>query len=528
MRISLNIALAIAALGLFSADAAALLCTPKIFSDNMVLQSGGPVKIWGSSDAEAKIRLDINGISLHANADKDGLWSITVPPQKASDTPSEIKIFENEKLGKTIKNVLVGEVWIAAGQSNMWWPMKKSDGFESALKRLPKKMLRIFVQPVEAVAEEPQADSPEGAAWVEVSEENIGEFGAVGYFFGEFLSERLKVPVGIIETARPGSSMVAWVSRADAKGVEKFEKQTAIFDKSMKKFNYAEAIEKYKADLHSYSSQKAAAEKSEKPLKLKRPRKPHKIAGHTDIGSAPALLYNAKVAPIVRYGARGIIWYQGEGDSRNIEDRSFAKKFERLINSWRKAWGKSDMPFLFVQLTSYNTTAQWPQTRWQQYEVSKKLNAPMAVITDLGAKDNVHPRDKRTVAHRLANIAFEDIYNIKLEKSSKAPVFKKVKYNGASADVEFECFGESLVLKGEPRGFEILENGIWKDPKEISVRGNHVFLKSANGQNIDAVRCFWENWAEPNLCLFSSNGLPAMGCIDTRNPHELERESEKF
>ena len=518
--------LAIAALHLAFASTWATVRTPKIFSDNMVLQAFEPAKIWGSADANSAIKVSAGNAHAETVADENGQWSIAMPPIKAAKTPFEIRIFENGKLAKTIRNVLAGEVWIAAGQSNMWWHMKNSEGFDQAKKRLPNDMLRIFVQPSDAVAKEPQKDSPEQAKWVEVSAENIGDFGAVSYFFGEFLSDKLGMPVGIVETSRPGSSMVAWVSRQDARGVEKFEKQTAIFDKAMQNFDYASAEKKYKSDLTSFEERKARAKSEGKTFSESRPRAPHKMAGNTNIGSAPALLYNAKIAPLAGYTARGIIWYQGEGDSRNIENRSFAKKFERLITSWRNAWGKQDMPFLFVQLTSYSTTAQWPQTRWQQYEVSKKLGAPMAVITDIGAKNDVHPRNKRTVGSRLANLAFESVYKMKLAQPARAPVFKNVRYAGASAEVEFECFGGSLKAKGDPRGFETLENGKWTTPK-ISLKGNRVLLKSKDGQTIDAVRCFWENWAEPNLWLFGSNGLPAMGCIDTKNPEDLEAESEK-
>lgn len=497
------------ALLLVLAQSYAAVTLPRIFSNNMVFQAGEPAKIWGGAEPNADVEIALGGKKIKAKADSDGSWSAFIPAQKADLTPMEIQIFENAKLSKTLKNVLFGEVWISGGQSNMEFKLKDSIGGKEACHSGDFPCIRFFRQgsfPERSV----QSDSPFGAAWYVCNPKNSWAFSAVSFYFARDLHESLNVPVGIVETAFSGSYMIVWLARQDLKGIRAFEEPLAKFERDNKDYDYEAETEKYKREMEKYKESIAGLSKQE-AKKVKRPAQPP-IARGTKIAALPSMFYNAKIAPIAGFTARGFIWYQGESDAI-ANPEAFAEKFERLISSWRKYWNKADMPFYFVQLPSIDRNA-WVDCRAAQEEVSKKLkNVKMAVTLDTGDMKDVHPKEKLAVGKRLARLALINIYGRK--NLADFPSVAAVGFRGDSAEISIKCANSKLELREPLRGFEVLVGGSWQSPN-AELRGGKVLLKSGGG-NIEAVRYLWKNWALPDVCIFNSEGMPLAPFSKSKN-----------
>lgn len=482
---------------------------PLIFSNNMVFQAGEPAKIWGSAEPNADVEIALDGKNFRAKADSDGKWSAFIPAQKADSNPKEIKISENGKLSKTLKNVLFGEVWISGGQSNMEFKLKGSIGGKEACHAGDFPNIRFFRQgsvPKQSV----QSDSPSGAAWYICNPKNSWAFSAVSFYFARDLHESLNVPVGIVETAFSGSYMIVWLARQDLKGIRAFEEPLAKFERDNKDYDYAAETEKYKREMEKYKEFIAGLSKEE-AKKVKKPAQPP-IARGTKIAALPSMFYNSKIAPIAGFTARGFIWYQGESDAI-ANPEAFAEKFERLITCWRKYWNKADMPFYFVQLPSIDRNA-WVECRAAQDAVSKKLkNVKMAVALDTGEQKDVHPKEKLSVGKRLARLALINVYGRK--NLADFPSLAGVRFKGDSAEISINCPNSKLEIREPLRGFEVLAGGSWQSPK-AELRGGKVLLKSGGG-NIEAVRYLWKNWALPEVCIFNSDGLPLAPFFKSKN-----------
>lgn len=500
------------ALSFVFAAAKAEITMPRIFSDNMVIQRNAPVKIWGKADPKSRVAVEIGDIRRISGADKDGFWSITLPPLFESDNPRELTVYENGKPARVIENVLVGEVWVSGGQSNMEMTLGESDGYQEAKSRAAKNSLfRIFEQGRIDFSKQRRWDSAPQSGWRIASESEIGKFSAVAYLFGERLLNELKVPVGIIQTSLGGTKMCCWLAREDMQGVDAFEKQIENFDSQMIGFE-GEAIKRKAAEhaekVAKYNKEKAEAKAAGKPFRKPAPGKFTEYGNTYSFHIIPEYLFNAKVAPLAGYTAKGFIWYQGESDSNAVDNDDFAKMFERLIESWRKYWGNDDMPFIFVQLTSYSTNNHWPETRLLQQKAAKELDdVYMAVTIDLGTEKNIHPKDKPEVARRMAIIALDEVYDKDMGDISY-PMLDEVSYRGAKAELEFDLDGK-LKMSGEARGFEVLSGGVWKAADAKIIGSDKLEVSAKDGSNVEGVRYLWKCWAKPDACLFGQNGLPA-------------------
>ena len=486
---------------------------PKIFSDNMVLQCGEPVKVWGKALPNAKVLVKFAGQNVSANADKDGKWSLYLAAMKPNCKEDVMRISENGVPQKVIRNVLVGQVWIAGGQSNMKFMLKETDNASEAISRANYPLMRAFIMKHDAIKTAPAFDVPEGASWRVCTPKSAGVFSAVAFFFAEKVMKELNVPVGFVETERSASVMVAFLERKDAKGVAGFDKQIAEYDKLAKTYNYPKELEKYKKAFAEYSAEKAEAKNAGKKFTKKAPFKPLP-EGPMCSYQMPQFLYNAKVAPVAGYTAKGFLWYQGESDAP--DPTLFADKLERLIKSWRKYWGKPDMPFYFVQLPSFAQRPNWPVVRDQQRSVAEKMkNVEMAVVIDSGTENDIHPKSKLVVGERLANIALKNLYG-KKDLVVYGPKFKSFEYGGDSVAIKFDSFGKKMVLKGKPRGFEVFNGKKWVKAGEISFdqKTNTVTVKGKRGGDVEGVRYLWASWAAPDACLFNEDGLPAMSFIN--------------
>lgn len=492
---------------------------PKIFSDNMLLQRDAPVNVWGKSAANAKIEVRMSsGFTARASADALGNWKATLPAMKASKTPLSMTVAENGNVQKSISNILVGEVWILGGQSNMEFKVMSTTGFEAAKQRAKKyaNTIRNFHQNGSAIAETPQFDSPKGANWSECNPETVGNISGVGFYFAEALARDLDVPVGLVYTPLGATSMNAWIPVEAVEELPFFKLRWNLFLKRKASYDFDAAVRKFHAKQaeHKAACAKAKAEGKPEP-KLGWPHFvfPNKMAAGY-VWEAPVYSYNAKVAPVTGYSARGFLWYQGEGDCGIDSRKVFAQQYKILVESWLKAWRNPNMKFYCVQLTSYNegnTSLVWAETRLEQLKGARSLkNGGIINTIDLGERNDIHPRDKTPVGLRLERLALADTYGAKNIADAYAPEMENATFAADTVKIKFKNVGGKLEIRGAPRGFDVLSNGRWTSDVDVSIEnGDTLVLKTKDGSAISAARNLWKNWAAPDVCLFSTSGLPA-------------------
>jgi sialate O-acetylesterase len=456
-------------------SARAELKLPAIFGNNMVLQQQMPVPIWGWADAGAKVTVHFAGQTKAATADKDGKWLVKLGKLKASFSPQTLVVEAGET--KTFTNILVGEVWLGSGQSNMEKPIGKQSGQkptfnaaqELAAANYPN--IRIFlVQKTLAAA--PQANLTKFIGWQECNSNSLdtSHFSAAAYFFGREIHTNLNVPVGLIESSWGGTRIEPWTPPAGFQSVPSLANITTP----------------------DFGTNKIP-------------------------NTAPSVLYNAMIAPIEGFALRGALWYQGEA---NHGETNYDLKMSALVGGWRKVWNEGDFPFYFVQiapfkyiknLTNYSAdTDPLPRFWLQQSRAARHIkNTGMIVTTDLvDDLSDIHPRDKASVGHRLALLALDKTYE--QEVPSESPAVEKMKVAGNKAVLEFEHTHGGLISKdGQPLiWFEIAGTDGKFVPAVAKITGKETIEVSAAGVDQPAaVRFAWNQLAQPNL--FNKAGLPA-------------------
>ncbi|QDU62498.1 hypothetical protein Pan216_33650 [Planctomycetes bacterium Pan216] len=490
-------ALALVAVALLSQSAAlADIKTPAIISDRMVLEQGRPVTIWGTADEGETVTVSFQGQEKAAKA-TGGRWTVTLDPLVAGG-PETMTIKGKNKL--VIRDVLVGTVWVCSGQSNMEWPLRSTEGAETAISKANNPNLRYFK--VKRTALDAPADDVEGE-WVNATPENAPGFSAVGYYFGHDLQRALGIPVGLIEASWGGTPAEAWVSKeaidarhrdiasAYAKALEAYPKAKARYDK---------AYEQWKKDVAA----------REKDPKLPMPRKPYLPMGPEN-PRRPSALYNGMIAPLIPYTIQGVIWYQGESNAGRAFE--YKKLFPNLINDWRTQWKQGDFPFLFVQLAPFQkksskpTESGWAELREAQRLTSIKVpNTAMAVTTDVGDENDVHPRMKQPVGSRLALAARKLAYGEKIPHTG--PTFKSVEIRGDTATITFENTAGGLVAKDGPlKGFSVAGADRVFHNADAKIVGDSVEVSSKEVPHPTAVRYGWASY--PDVNLWNKAGLPA-------------------
>jgi len=473
---------------------------PAVIGDNMVLQQGGKISIWGWADPGEEV---MAGVSWHSmkwavTADKDGKWTFKMNPPKAGG-PYEMTISGKNVI--EIKNIMVGEVWVCSGQSNMQMAVQSSANAEQEIAGADYPKIRLFTV-TRKVAEEPQLDC-EGS-WSECSPETVPGFSAVAYFFGRELHKELNVPVGLIHTSWGGTPAEAWTRREVLEADADFAPILKRYDDAVAK--YPQAMEQYKQKLAEW---KQAVEKAKAEGK-KPPRRPRAPFGPGN-PHAPAGLYNAMIAPLIPYGIQGAIWYQGESNAgRAYQYRTL---FPAMIKNWRDDWGRGKFSFLFVQLANFMKTKPEPdESAWAELREAQSMtlalpNTGMAVIIDIGDAVDIHPKNKQDVGKRLALWPLAGIYGKKLVYSG--PIYKSMKADGNSIILSFDHAGGGLVAKGDGqlKGFSIAgadRKFVWADAK---IEGNTVVVSSEKVSDPVAVRYAWAD--NPVCNLYNKEGLPA-------------------
>ena len=496
---------------LFTLSLCAEIKMPRIFSDNMVLQRGVPVKVWGWASPGSDVTVSFSGQTKTAKANAKGEWLVELSPLRESVEASEISISESGGAPKQIKNVLVGDVWISGGQSNMEFAAKRMDGANDFLSELKGHPVRFFVQKESKPSKVPMEDTGKNSKWFDCKSDDVSWLSAVALIFARDISAKTGVPIGVIDSSFSGTNMYSWLPQEVFDNDPLVEHERVNWKNRLKNYNYQKALEKWQKGVDEYEAAVAKAKAEGKPVPpqhysttlLHKPR-----PDSPDLFRTRCELYNARIYPIKRYAARGILWYQGENDG--YMKKGFRESFMSLINAWRQSWGNPDMPFISVQLPSWGSDAPWAEIRQQQYEACRNLkNTGIVVTIDTGEKDDIHPTEKLPIGHRAAAIALHDVYGFK-DIAAYGPIMKDVKFIGKLARVEFS--GGNLECKGEPRGFEVLCGGKWI-PAKAKVKKDCVLLRAADSNSdIEGVRYLWETFAKPNVCLYS-NDIPAMPFI---------------
>lgn len=508
---------------------------PRVFSDGAVLQCGKPLKIWGWALPESEVSVSFAGKTASARADKSGEWSVSLPPLPASKTPRKIEISENAKLSKTVSDVLVGEVWVLAGQSNMAWPLlPTTDGkaasecanyltvrcFKKIKGELPDTFLEHGFGTFERtslssldLARTPQKDSPEGSVWRAATPKNVPLWSAIGFYFAEKLAADLDVPVGLVFTPLGGTPMAAWIPESACAGngfLEMRKKSHAIHMKKWDNGGYEKALAEYNAKVEKLKSEIAEWKRGGK--------KPESWGGYRAYvppskdspfaaSATPFYNFNAKVAPLAGFAARGILWYQGESDVYKTSLAAFESQLETVVRVWRECFADPNLPFIQAQLSSYGKSANWATARAAQLAVSERTENMYTVCTlDIGDKNDVHPRNKTDVGLRMELVAMACVYG-KPTPSPLSPILAGAKFVGDSAEVSVNSFGRGLKADGELRGFEASVGGKWV-AADASLDGGKIVVKSRDGGKIDGVRYLWKQYPQDDVCLRNSDGLP--------------------
>ncbi|MFN0078354.1 MAG: sialate O-acetylesterase [Prosthecobacter sp.] len=487
------------------------LSVPHFFADHMILQRERAAAIWGKAHAGAEISVAFKGKSAATKADADGKWRTQIETGAADATGVTLTISAGaDKI--EIKDVLVGEVWFASGQSNMFFTMNRVPAYEALIKESKHPALRMFNAPLVTAADD--QDDIEGV-WAASTPEMVPDFSAVAFFFARKLHLDLGIPVGVIKSAWGGKPVETFTSR---EALNTLPGTKALVDAMLKDeaaFDQAKAQAAYETKLEQWQSTVAAAKGKSAEERKRLPKKPDAPKRPLLTEGKPGVLFAAMIHPFTGYTMRGAIWYQGEGNAR-AGAVPYDQTLPLMINDWRKRWG-DDFSFYFVQLANYHAPSTAPGTpdAWALLQDRMRLvldttpKTGMAIINDVGEVNDIHPKNKKDPGERLARWALAKDYGKELIYSG--PLFKLSSVKDGAIRVTFDQSGAGLKSRdgGALKRFEIAgadKVWMWADAKIDGT--DSVIVSSTEVKAPAAVRYAWA--ANPEGAnLINSEGLPA-------------------
>lgn len=478
---------------------AAPIALPALFSDGMVLQRDLPIPFWGTAAPGQKVTVTLDKQTASVTADGTGKWLLRLKPLAAGG-PYEVTVSGRNTI--TYKDVLIGDVWIAAGQSNMAFRMAQTKNSAEEIANSEDPSLRTFTVANNANFDVPQSQL--AGNWIKASPSTTRNFSAVAYFFGRELRRELNVPIGLIHSSWGGTVAQAWTRREVLTGDPSLRSITDAWDKILAGAPASQA--KYDADMKLWqeAADKAKAEGQPEP---KKPAPPTNLKYQ----NRPSGLYNGMIAPLIPYAIKGAIWYQGESNAGQPEQ--YRRLFPAMITNWRQDWGQGDFPFLFVQLANYTkvqtqpSEGGWALVREAQTATLSLPNTGMAVTTDIGEGPDIHPKNKQDVGKRLALAALAQVYGRKIPYSG--PRLDGMTVEGNTLKLRFKHTDGGLKAQGgeELKGFAIAgadKKFVWATAKIV---GDTIELCSPEVAAPAAARY---NWASnPIGNLHNGAGLPA-------------------
>ncbi len=478
-------------------SAAVALASP--FGDHGVLQRDQPIAVWGTADAGESVTVTLDGKDAAITAGSDGKWLVKLAPHAAGG-PFTMTIKGTNTI--TLNDLLIGEVWICSGQSNMEFVVKGVTNANADIAAANFPLIRHYgvkKQP----AQEPQANCV--GSWVVCSPETVGGFTAAGYYFAKKLHAELNVPIGLLHTSWGGTAAESWTSKTALLGTATFKNLFVEWDKRMAGFPAEQA--KHEQALEKWKVAAAAAKAAGTPA----PKQPRPPQGDDSQGK-PSSLFNGMIAPLVPYTIRGAIWYQGEANAGR--HAQYQELLSLMIGDWRQRFGQGDFPFYIVQLANYMKRAEaptdsaWAKLRDAQYLTTTTVkHTGLATIIDIGEAEDIHPKNKQDVGLRLALNALALDYGKNIEYSG--PIYKSLAVNGNKAALSFTHADGLASVDGAPlTGFAIAgADGVfvWA---EAAIVGDTVVVSSAKVAEPKAVRYAWAD--NPACNLTNKAGLPAV------------------
>lgn len=490
-------------LGILSVELRGELTLHPLIGNHAVFQRDVPFPVIGKADSGAEVVVQWRGKDYQAKAGADGKWSLQLDPSPATEKGQVLKVKSGTN-SIEVSDILIGEVWLASGQSNMEWPLNKcgaqmaeAESAEDPHLRLARVSRATAPLPAESVK----------TSWRSATKSTALTFSAVGYFFGRELRKTTQVPVGVIQSAVGGTPAEAWTPIEFLEAESDFAK--AVNSRKEYPNWYPKLLAKYEKDKVAYDLALAEAEKTgaKPPKKIREPHTPEKNP------NLASVLWNGMIYPLVPYPIRGVIWYQGESNAYRAE--VYEKLLTGMIGAWRKAWGQGDFPFLIVQLTDFNvnedgaTGVKWAKLRDAQSAVADHVpQTGLAVTLGLGDAEDIHPQRKMEVGERLALWANKIAYG--KDVVCQGPVFNSVKYSGAEAIVSFRPLKGELKSSDQKEvgGFAVAGSDKQFKPAQARLEKNQVILKSSEVAKPAFVRYAWCNRpADANLT--DESNLPA-------------------
>ena len=468
---------------------------PSLLADHMVVQRGLPVHAWGMAAPAESVAVTFRGETKSTTADELGRWSVYLSPGEAGG-PFQMTIKGTNTV--VLTDVLVGDVWVASGQSNMEFPMRDlaNPEPEIAAAQFPKiRILQVEHRP----SDYPKSDV-EAKTWAVCNPESAREVTAVGYYFVRELYQRLNIPFGLIESYWSGTAAESWTSlralSADASLMPVFATRVHMVE------DQERMLLQQKKEMREYETAAAEAKAEGKPA----PNYPW----HRDFaGWAPTALFNGMIAPLTNFPIRGVIWYQGESNSGERVP-IYARLFQTLISDWRRAWAEGEFPFLFVQIANWDVApeSRWPEVRDAQRKALVLKNTGMAVTIDTSDGKDLHPKNKKDVGLRLALAARAIAYGEKIEWSG--PLYRGITKEEHALRVWFD-HANGLMAKGDAlTGFEVAGSDGKYVVADAKVEGTSVVVSNAQVPDPVSVRYAWVS--NPICNLYNREGLPASPC----------------
>ncbi|MEM9019085.1 MAG: sialate O-acetylesterase [Planctomycetota bacterium] len=461
---------------------------PVVIGDHMVLQRGGAVPVWGWAEPGAEVSVEFKGQTKTATAGDDGKWRVDLDAMDASAEPAEMTIVSGNQTIKVL-DILVGDVWLCSGQSNMEWRIKQSANPQQEIANANWPQIRHIATP-HTQSMTPQDDA--NAQWTVCSPQTAENYTAVGYYFARRLHQELGVPIGLLNCTWGGTRIEPWTP---VSGFAKVEQTRGIYVDTVRRLPGTELFRQLDA---------------EDPNQALGPLPPY------NRHQQPTMLYNAMMAPLVPYAIKGSIWYQGEAN--RADGMEYFYKTRALVEGWREVWENPELPYYFVQIAPFrygnDDPNRLPELWEAQSRVEREINhTGMVVISDIGNINDIHPKNKQDVGLRLANLALHQAYG-RSELVFSGPRFDSIDARGDEGVIVVTFTQTAAGLKSRDgqslTHFEVAgADGTWHpaDAAIMSANPIKVIVSSDAVAEPVAVRLGWHKTAEPNL--MNSAGLPA-------------------
>lgn len=460
-----------------------------IFTDHAVLQRDQSIPVWGWSDPGEAVTVNLSDQSVKTTGDENGEWRIKLPPQSANARGQTLTVSGTNKI--QLHDILIGDVWLCGGQSNMEWVIRNSRDAAAEITAANFPQIR-HIKVAKNIAAEPITSM--AGEWTVCSPETVGDYTAAGYFFARRLHRDLNVPIGLLNSNWGGTPVESWLPpsvMSDPNLAVTVASHQAVINEGILAQNIT-----YRDNLAAWESAQAEAARSGVTFEDKKPNMPWQPGAF----KTTSLLYNAMIEPVIPYALTGFIWYQGEGNANQPD--TYRAMFVALIESWREKFDAPDAPFYWAQLASWDSgggeSLDWPLLREAQHQTLALPHTGQAILTDIGEAFDIHPKNKQDVGDRLARIALAEHYG--QDTVFRGPAHHSTTYRNNQIAVTFDHADGLTTSDGEaPREFEIAGvDGVFH-PASATLSGNSVTLTSESVPAPRNVRYAWHRWIEPNL-----------------------------